>query len=52
MPFRVGNSLAPMTLKTLPREIGALFFSSMDAPIVPLACISVAFACKEPKDKS
>jgi hypothetical protein len=52
MPFRVGNSPAPLTLKTLPKRMdGVLFLSSIDAPIVLLAFVCVAFACKEPEDK-
>ena len=55
MPFRVGHSLAPVRLKTLPKGIGVLFLSSMNAPIVLLAFVTafvcVAFGCKEPDDK-
>ena len=51
MPFRAGNSLAPVSAQTLPKRIGVLFLSSMYAPIVLLAFVCVAFGCKEPEDK-
>ena len=51
MPLGVGYSLAPGTLKALPKGIEVLVSSSMYAPIILFAFVCVASGCKEPDDE-